>query len=145
LRVTNPARTALDIASRQPPDRAVPAIDALARATRLKMADLELLADRYRGRNGIRRARATLQLVDAGAESPRETWLRLLIVRAGLPRPHTQIPVLDEYHQLIARVDMGWEDWKIAVEYDGDHHWTGRRQMARDIRRTGIGKAIARR
>lgn len=136
IRVTTAARTALDIASRQPTDRAVPAIDSLARATRLQAADVELLVDRYRGRNGIRRARATLDLVDAGAESPRETWLRLLIVRSGLPRPRTQIPVLDEYRQLVARVDMGWEDWKIAVEYDGEHHWTDRRQMTRDIRRT---------
>jgi len=136
MRVTSAARTALDIASRQPPDRAVPAIDALARATRLTMADVGLLVNRYPGRNGIRRARATLELVDAGAESPRETWLRLLIVRSGLPRPQTQIPVLDEYRQVVARVDVGWEDWKIAVEYDGEHHWTDRRQMTRDIRRT---------
>ncbi|MDX1889992.1 DUF559 domain-containing protein [Mycolicibacterium sp. 050158] len=136
MRVTSAARTALDLACRQRPDRAVAAIDALARATRLKVADVELLVHRYRGRNGIRRARTTLELVDAGAESPRETWLRLPIVRSGLPRPRTQIPVLDEYRQLVARVDMGWEDWKIAIEYDGEHHWTDRRQMARDIRRT---------
>lgn len=136
MRVTSAARTALDLACRQRPERAVAAIDALARATRLKVADVELLVHRYRGRNGIRRARTTLELVDAGAESPRETWLRLLIVRSGLPRPRTQIPVLDEYRQLVARVDMGWEDWKIAIEYDGEHHWTDRRQMARDIRRT---------
>ena len=70
---------------------------------------------RHEGREGVRRALATLDLVDPGAESPRETWLRLLIVRAGLPRPQTQIPVYDEYGQLVARVDMGWEDLKIAV------------------------------
>lgn len=136
MRVTTPARTALDLACHQPTDRAVAAVDALARATRLKLADVELLVHRYRGRSGIRWARTTLDLVDAGAESPRETWLRLLIVRSGLPRPQTQIPVFDEYRQLVARVDMGWEDEKIAVEYDGEHHWTERRQMARDIRRT---------
>lgn len=136
IRVTTPARTALDIACRYPLAGAVSAIDALARASRLKLADVELLVDRYRGRKGIPRARATLDLVDPGAESPRETWLRLLIVRGGLPRPQTQIPVYDEYGQLVARVDMGWEELKIAVEYDGDHHWTERRQMTRDIRRT---------
>lgn len=54
----------------------------------------------------------------------------------GLPRPQTQIPVRDEFGQIIARVDMGWEDLKIAVEYDGDHHWQNRRQLSRDIRRT---------
>ena len=85
--VTTPARTALDLACRNPINRAVAAIDALANATELKFADVELLAQRYRGRRGIRRARSVLDLVDAGAESPRETWLRLLLLRAGFPRP----------------------------------------------------------
>ena len=80
-------------------------------------------------------ARAALDLVDPGAESPRETWLRLLIIRAGLPRPQTQVPVYNEYGVLIAEVDMGYEDLKIAFEYDGDHHRTDRRQFTKDIRR----------
>ncbi|MGB6206295.1 MAG: hypothetical protein WBF82_04875, partial [Mycobacterium sp.] len=70
-----------------------------------------------------------------GAESPRETWLRLLLIRAGFPPPQTQIPVYDEYGQLVAVLDMGWEDIKLAVEYDGDHHWTERRQFNKDISR----------
>ena len=32
-------------------------------------------------------------------------------------------------------LDMGREDPKIAVEYDGDHHRTDRTQFARDITR----------
>lgn len=135
VKVTNPARTALDLACRYPIDRAVAAIDALARATDLKMGDVELLADRYKGRRGIRRARVALTLVDAGAESPRESWLRLILLRAGFPAPQTQIPVYDEYGQLVAVLDMGWEQLKLAVEYDGDHHWTDRRQFKKDIRR----------
>jgi hypothetical protein len=87
IAVTTPERTALDIASRYPLDAAVAAIDALARRTRLKMADVDLIAERYKGRRGIRRARKALDLVDAGAESPRETWLRLLLIRGGFPRP----------------------------------------------------------
>lgn len=123
--VTTPARTALDIACRSPVDKAVAAIDALARATELKVLEIELLADRYRGRRGISRARSVLPLVDAGAESPRETWLRLLLLRAGFPRPRTQLPVR-QYGALIACLDMGWEDIKLAVEYDGDQHRTDR-------------------
>ena len=94
---------------------AIAAVDALARATRLKLADVELIADRQRGRRGIRCARSSLGLVDAGAESPRETWLRLLIIRGGLPRPQTQIAVRNEYGVVIAQVDMGWEEHKIAI------------------------------
>jgi hypothetical protein len=135
MRVTTPARTALDIACRYPVDDAVAAIDALARATRLKMADVELLAQRYKGRRGIRDARSALDLVDAGAESPRETWLRLLLIRAGFPRPQTQIPVYNEYGLLIAELDMGWEEIKVAAEYEGAHHRTDPRQFNKDIRR----------
>lgn len=110
-------------------------MDALARATRIKIADVELLAERYRGRRGIRQAREALELVDPGAESPRETSLRLLIIRAGFPKPQTQIPVYNEYGVLIAEVDMGYEALKIAFEYEGDHHRTDRRQFTKDIRR----------
>ncbi len=133
--VTTPARTALDLACRYPVDSAVAKIDALARATKLKMADVELLADRYTGRRGIRRARVALDLVDAGAESPRETWLRLLLIRAGFPRPQTQIPVYNEYGVLVAVLDMGWEEIKVAADYEGEHHWTKRAQIDHDIMR----------
>ncbi len=135
MRVTTPARTALDLACRYPVDRAVAAIDALARATRLKMADVQLLAARYRGRHGIPKARKTLELVDAGAESPRETWLRLILMRNGFPRPATQIPVYDEFGALVAELDMGWEDIKVAAEYEGDHHRTNPEEFNKGIRR----------
>jgi hypothetical protein len=135
IRATTPARTALDIACRYPLDKAVAAIDALARATHLKMADVESLAQRYKGRRGIRNARAAIDLVDPGAESPRETWLRLLLIRAGFPRPQTQIPVYGEYGVLVAVIDMGWEDIKVGADYEGDHHRTSRRRFNNDIRR----------
>lgn len=135
ITATTPARTALDLACRYRIDKAVAAIDALARATDLKTIDVEILAERYRGRRGISRARVALSLVDAGAESPRETWLRLLLVDAGYPRPRTQIPVYGEYGELIAVLDMGWESIKVAVEYEGDHHRTDRRQFNKDIAR----------
>lgn len=134
MRVTTPVRTALDIACHYPVDKAVAAIDALARATHLKMADVELLAERYAGRRGIRNARTAIDLVDPGAESPRETWLRLLLISAGFPRPQTQIPVYDEYGVLIAVIGMGWEDIKVGADHEGDHH-RSRVQFNKDIRR----------
>ncbi|MGH3675241.1 MAG: hypothetical protein ACRDU5_05795 [Mycobacterium sp.] len=135
IRVTTPARTALDLACRYPVDKAVATVDALARATQLKIADAELLADRYQGRRGIRRARTVLDLVDPGAESPQETWLRLLVIRNGYPRPQTQIPVYDEFGVLVAVLDLGWEDVKIAMDYEGEHHRIDRSRFNHDIRR----------
>ncbi len=71
--------------------------------------------------------------VAAGLVTP---YVRLLLVRAGFPVPATQIVVYDEFAQIIARLDLGWEDVKIAAEYDGDHHRIDRRQFNRDIART---------
>ncbi|MGV0626232.1 hypothetical protein [Mycolicibacter minnesotensis] len=143
LPVTTPARTALDLACRYPTGKAVAAIDALARATDLRLSDVALLAERYRGRRGIRRARAALDLVDPGAESPRETWLRLALIRAGFPPPQTQIPVHDQWGQLVAVLDMGWQEILVGLDYEGDHHRTNARRFNRDIRRhetvTGLG------
>lgn len=130
---TAPARTALDLACRNPIVKSVAAIDALVRATKLDITEAKSLADRYKGRRNIRRAQQALKLVDAGAGSPRETWLRLLLIEAGYPRPRTQIPVYGEFGELVAVLDMGWEDIKVAVEYEGDHHRTDRRQFNRDI------------
>jgi len=133
--VTTAARTALDLACWYPTSTAVAALDDLVRVTDVKIPDVELLAARYRGRRGIERARTSLDLVDAGSQSPKETWLRLVLVQAGLPRPQTQIPVYDEFGDTVAYLDMGWEDIMVAVEYDGEQHRNDRRQFTWDIRR----------
>jgi hypothetical protein len=135
MRMTTPERTALDLARRFQLGDAVAAVDALAQATDLKLADVELLVDRYRGSRGMKSARAALGLVDGGAQSPKETWLRLLLVRAGFPKPQTQIAVRNEWGWAEAYLDMGWEDIKVGVEYDGDQHRSDRRQYVKDIRR----------
>lgn len=134
--VTSPARTALDLACWYPLMHAVAAIDALARAAELTIADVGILADRSRGRRGIGRARRAIELADAGAQSPKESWLRTLLIQAGLPRPQTQIPIHDEWGKAIAYLDMGWAELKVAVEYDGDHHRTSRSQYSYDVRRS---------
>lgn len=135
MRVTTPARTALDLARRYRLGAAVAAVDALVQATELKMVDVELLVDRYKGRRGMKAARAALELVDGGAQSPKETWLRLLLIQAGFPRPQTQIPVRNEWGWAEAYLDMGWEDIKVAAEYEGDQHQTSRYHYRKDIRR----------
>ncbi|HWT49249.1 MAG TPA: DUF559 domain-containing protein, partial [Mycobacterium sp.] len=47
----------------------------------------------------------------------------------------TQIPVYDDFGEVIAYLDMGWEDVKVAVEYDGEQHRSDRRQYSWDVRR----------
>jgi hypothetical protein len=131
MTITTPARTAFDIGRFSASNLAIPILDALANATGVKPAAVQAIVDRYPGARGVERVRSILGLVDGGAESPQETRLRLLIVSGGLPPPETQIAFRD----LHIRVDMGWREWKVAVEYDGVQHWTDRRQRAWDLER----------
>jgi hypothetical protein len=134
--VTTPQRTAFDIGRRKPVDVAVARLDALMRATRVKPSEVLEVADQHRGARGLRQLETALELVDAGSQSPRETWLRLLLIRAGLPPPTTQIPVVGEGGTKVYYLDMGWEDVLVAAEYDGEHHRLDRWQYTKDIRRS---------
>jgi len=141
LPVTTPARTAYDLARRLPRGEAVARLDALMHATPFSVEDVLLLTKRYPAARGLRRLRAALPLVDGGAASPKETWLRLLITDAGIPVPTTQIPVHENW-RLVGVLDLGWEKYQVAVEYDGDHHRSDRRQYVRDQRRLRKLKAM---
>ena len=63
-------------------------------------------------------------MADAGAESPQETRTRLVLTSAGLRPQRTQIEVFDGFGGFVHRIDMGWDDWRVGVEYDGIQHWT---------------------
>jgi hypothetical protein len=138
IRVTTPARTAFDLARRLPRGRAVERLDALMNACPFSSEDVMLIAKRHPGVRGLRRLRVALPLVDGGAESPRETWLRLVFVDAGLPWPTTQFVVYDEVGRYVRRIDMCWEEFKVGAEYDGQQHLTSRAQYALDVRVTRV-------
>jgi hypothetical protein len=125
-------RTAFDLGRYLPRGVAVAHLDALARATGLTAHDVLPLAERYKGARGVRRFREAIDLMDPGGHSPKETWLRLLLVDSGFPRPQTQVPVYDTEYGW-AYIDMGWEDLLIGLEYDGDQHRTDPRRYAMDI------------
>lgn len=135
VELTTPARTAFDLARRGSLGQAVARLDALQRATGFKITDVLELATRHRHSRGLRQLETALDLVDAGAQSPRETWLRLLLIEAGFPRPQTQIPVPGPDGSRKYYLDMGWEDIKLAVEYDGEQHRTSRPRYCWDVER----------
>lgn len=135
LSVTTPARTAFDIGRRDRLETAVIRVDALANATGLKPGDVESVAENHRRARGMVQLRRLMELMDGGAESPQETRSRLRLIAAGFPKPQTQIVVVDEYGEFVGRVDMGWKEWKVGVEYDGPQHWTDPDQHAKDIDR----------
>lgn len=133
--IAKPARAALDIGRHMPRIEAVAHLDALARATGVQAADILELTYRYKGSRGVRRCREAIELMDAGAESPQESRVRVILIDQGFARPHTQIPVIDSDGYVFARLDMGWPELKIAVEYDGEHHRTDDAQYRKDASR----------
>jgi hypothetical protein len=134
LPVTTRVRTAFDLGRNLPRGEAIARLDSLMYSQLFSIEEVLLLAKRYRGARGLKALRAVLPLVDGGAASPRETWLRLLYIDAGLPRPTTQIPIVEGRGRLVRMADMGWEEFMVVSEYDGDQHRTNRRQYTKDIR-----------
>ena len=136
IAVTTVARTAFDLARQGAIGRAIERLDALARARPFAADDVLAVREGHPRVRGRRRVPAVLDLIDAGAQSPRETWLRLLLIDAGFPRPQTQIPVRDHDGVPMYYLDMGWEEFMVAAEYDGQQHRTDTRQYRRDVMRS---------
>lgn len=118
LRVTTPARTALDLAKRLTRVEALEHLDALAAKTGVTAADVGLLEDRYRAARGIQAARGVVGLMDGGSSSRHQTRLRLQMLDAGPPRPRTGIVLQDDLWEAVLAI--GWDGPKVAVEHDDD-------------------------
>jgi len=97
--------------------------------------DLRSALARYEGRRGSRLMRDALPVLTSGSASPRESWLKVLIIDAGLPMPEDQVEVVNSWGRTIGHCDLGWLALKIGIEYEGDHHRTDPAQWAYDIRR----------
>ena len=86
------------------------------------------------GVRGVPKARAALDLCVEGTDSIPETDLRLLLVGAGLPVPKVNLMVMDPHGQWYY-LDMSYEEYMLAIEYDGAYHVGDRQQMFRDAAR----------
>ncbi len=112
-------------------DDLVIAGDALLRHGWADAAALRAVVGASVGRRGVRRLTASLPLLDPRSDSPMETRLRLLLMRSGLPRPCANRDVVEK-GEWIARPDLSYPEYRIAIEYEGDHHRTDRRQWRHD-------------
>ena len=65
------------------------------------------------------RLREALRLADGRSESPLETVLRLLLVRAGLAPESLQLQLFTRDGVCYARLDLAWPSCLLAVEADG--------------------------
>ena len=147
LPVTRPVRTAFDLARRPDLVEAVVGVDALLHRRLVTLEQLRDYTAERPGWPGARQIRKVLELAQAGAESPMETRLRLLVGCAGLPSPLVQHEVFDGYGRFVARLDLAYPGVRLGVEYDGDHHReraTFRRDVARLNALHGAGWTVLR-
>lgn len=141
LRLTSRARTWRDLAGVLSHSRLVAIGDHLVRRPRPDFefgrsepwCSLEDLALQCTGRHA-RILRAALRDVRVGADSPRETLLRLAFADAGLPEPEINVPLVGADGRIRHTPDFQWPAHRIAADYDGKGH-SKPDQVKRDIAR----------
>lgn len=143
--ITTPERTWLDMAELLSVDEIVAMGDSCVRVPRAEfegrdtslctIADLQRMIDRHKGKRGLRKAKEAIELIRVGADSAQETMLRLAIVRAGLPEPELNAPIITDDGCRHHQPDLSYRKYRIGIEYEGEHHGD-ESQIARDIARS---------
>lgn len=102
------------------------------------------IGDRLRRRQdprGTVRAAGLLDLLSPRAESPAESWMRMMLIERGFPIPEVNWPILGVDGLEIYRLDMAWPTLRIALEYNGYAAHAGREvedeQRVEELRRRG--------
>jgi hypothetical protein len=101
------------------------------------VAEVEAMGD---VRGGL--LRGALVHVRGRVRSPRETRLRLLLVRAGLPEPEINWTLRDHRGIAVAEADLAYPQWRVATEYDGRVHADDARQFAMDADRWDLIRSL---
>jgi hypothetical protein len=124
LRVTNPVRTAFDLARRAPSlAEAVVSIDTLLECGLITQDDLREYMRPLHRWNGIPQARQALTLSRVGVRSPPETRIRVVWeIDAGLPPLLINVPVYALDGRLLGIADALDPESATVVEYDGEEH-----------------------
>jgi hypothetical protein len=102
------------------------------------------VAERLRLRpdpRGTVRAAGLWDLASPSAESPPESWVRMLLIERGFPLPEVNFPILTPTGKELYRLDLAWASLRIALEYDGHAVHAGREEQDADreddLRRRG--------
>lgn len=130
-RTTTLHRTLLDLCLLLPPVEALAAMDMAFLATLTDKRGLRRYADAIKGHPGVARLKSLADLA-APAESPMETRLRWLIIKAGLPTPEVQVELHDDAGRFVGRADLYYRAAHLVIEFDGGNH---RERLVSDDRR----------
>ena len=135
LPTTTPLRTTFDLARHLQLIEAVAATDALLHFRQVNRDQLQAYVNARPGWRGVAQARRVVELAESAAESLMESVLRMVLLEHGCPRPRVQHWICDLRGRKIGRVDIWYEEAKLAVEYDGGWH---RDNVADDNRRQNL-------
>lgn len=110
-------------------------IPGTSRTSRTSLARPEQMEEIvYAGhRTGIDALRTALSLLSPHAASPPESHLRLRLGEWGFPAPSLDHDVYDAEGRLLGCSEIAFPQYRVVLEYEGDHHRTGKDQWNRDI------------
>ncbi|HVT22304.1 MAG TPA: hypothetical protein VHC43_11265 [Mycobacteriales bacterium] len=133
-------RVAFDLARDRRLVEAVVGVDAMLNRGGCRIDHLKAYVADHPGWRGVRFARAALGFVEPLSESVMESRQRMALVLAGLPRPRAQVELADSSGHFVARLDHGYDEWKVGLDYDGEvhaEHW--RQDLERQERIRDLG------
>lgn len=137
--ITRPIRTAWDLGRFAPRVVAIGGMDALCRRGDFDVAELVDGVERFRRQRGVVQLRGLAPVVDPRSESVGESAVRLRWDDLpGLPAPQLQIPVYDEAGIVLYRLDLGVEELRLGVEYDGEAWHSTDEDRTHDERRRTV-------
>ncbi len=134
LKATVPHRTLLDLCARMPSVEALVGLDMAIHMRLTNSEKVHFYAEQVGGRQGARRLRALAEIA-AAAESPMETRLRWLLLRASLPTPEVQQDLHDASGRFVGRADLYYPTARLVIEFDGGNH---RERLVSDDRRQNL-------
>lgn len=137
LRVTSGPQTFLDLAALLPPAELVAVGDALLAREHMTPEALAARLARAERVRGVVRVRACAPVLSGQAMSRPESLMRYWLVTSDLPDPVPQVPVHDRWGREVAHGDLGYERWRVLLEYEGQQH-AERDQFGSDIERYSL-------
>ena len=142
--ITSPLRTLIDLARYVDVDVLELAVEEAFRRglTNPKQLAWRLEGMSGKGRRGCAGLRKLLQRRSGVTDSGWEVRLERILARAGLPRPSRQYEIRHA-GRLVARADLAYPRYRIAIEYEGVRWHTGRARLdrgsAREIKLATVG------
>ncbi|MEU7608761.1 DUF559 domain-containing protein [Micromonospora sp. NPDC049204] len=116
------SRCAVDLARSLHRMDAMPLLDLSLRVGACRPEELRIEVDRHARLRGVCQARDLVPRADPRAECRQESQLRLVLIDGGLPPPEPQIWVSDSNGIPLYRLDLGYRQHRVGVEYDGPSH-----------------------